>query len=585
MDTSHTEWPDDGGFDVGAFDVVVVGAGPVGLTLACELRVAGVSVLVLERRDRPDSRTIKAGVLGPLAVEALQRRGLHDALVRVEQERLAREVGMVTAAAGVNDISAVPRGQARLGNSNHFAGLEWLDPTRVRGPKRLRKPIDQRELERVLTARARDLGVELRREHEVVGFGEDGNGNGVEIEVKTPAGQGRAWGRYLVGCDGGHSLVRKALGIEFPGVAPSFTGRQAVIRVADPTRMQRGWYRTAAGMMAFGLGVNRLFTIEFDTPPVDRLTPITAQEVQDSIRRAGGVNVELVELVSADRFTDNARQASSYRKGRVFLAGDAAHVHSPLSGQGLNIGLVDAVNLGWKLAAAIHGWAPTGLLDSYTAERHPAGRRCLQITLAQSALMRPGPHTDALRAVFLDLMAFADVNEYLWKAIIGSDLRYDLGYAHPLVGTLIPHWPLRAPDGGPAPNLADLMSDGRGLLLDLRGQPRVLAVVKPWSDRVGTAVASADTEHLADIDALLIRPDGCVAWALSRGADFAPTALARALRTWFGQPSSHDSRKEPHGNQEPPRDQAGHKRPSPPRHRDRAHVRLRDAGAGDGLGH
>ncbi len=535
MTTSNTERPDEGRLDIGACDVVVVGAGCVGLMLACELRLAGASVLVLERRDQPD-RTIKAGVLGPLAVEALQRRGLHDALVRVEQQRLAREVGMVTAAAGVDDITLVPPDRARLGNPIHFAGLEPLDPARVRGPKRLRKPIEQRALERVLTGRARDLGVDLRRDHEVVGFGEDEDG--VEVEVKTPTGQSRAWGRYLVGCDGGHSIVRKALGIEFPGVAPSFVGRQAVVRMADPTRLQRGWYRTAAGMMVFGLGVNRVFTVEFDGPPVDRSAPVTMQEVRDSIRRAGGVDVELVELESADRFTDNARQASSYRKGRVFLAGDAAHVHSPFGGQGLSIGVVDAVNLGWKLAAAIHGWAPAGLLDTYTAERRPDGQRCLQNTLAQSALMRPGAHTDALRAMFLDLMAFDNVNEYLWKAITGYDQRYDLGDAHPLVGTLIPHWPLRAPEGGPAPDLADLMSDGRGLLLDLRGRSRVLAVVKPWSDRVGTAVADADTEHLADIEALLTRPDGCVAWVLPRGADFAPADLDRALRTWFGQPPS-----------------------------------------------
>lgn len=535
MTTSNTERPDQGRFDLGAFDVVVVGAGCVGLTLASELRVAGASVLALERRDRPDS-TLRAGVLGPLAFEALQRRGLHDAVVRVVQQRLDREVGMVTAAAGVDDVTVVPRDRARFGNSNHFAGLESLDPARVRGPKRLRKPIDQRELERVLTEHARGLGVDLRRDHEVVGFGEDGDG--VAIEVKTPAGQRWAWGRYLVGCDGGRSMVRKALGIEFPGVDPTFVGRQAVVRIADPTRLQRGWYRTTAGMMAFGLGVNHVFTVEFDGPPADRSAPATVQEIQDSIRRAGGVDVELVELESAGRFTDNARQASTYRKGRVFLAGDAAHVHSPFGGQGLNIGMVDAVNLGWKLAAAIHGWAPAGLLDTYTAERHPAGQRALQNTLAQSALMRPGPHTDALRAMFLDLMALDDANEYLWKAITGTDQRYDLGDAHPLVGTLTPHWPLRALGSGPAPALADLMSDGRGLLLDLHGRSHVLAAMKPWSDRVGTAVAGADTEHLADIEALLIRPDGCVAWVLPRGADFSPAALARVLRTWFGQPPS-----------------------------------------------
>ncbi|MGW7551030.1 FAD-dependent oxidoreductase [Streptomyces rimosus] len=532
------------------FDVVVVGGGPVGLLLAAELRTAGSSVLLVERRSEVDA-TVKAGVLGPLAVEALERRGLRGQLAEVEQERFRQAMRTAAAAAGVSDPELLPKSAVRFGPTNHFAGLEYLEPARVKGSQRRRMAVDQRALELILADHARRLGADIRREHELTGLHQDGDG--VTASVRSPGGQLEIRCAFLVGCDGGHSSVRKLLGIDFVGTGATLTGRQAVVELADPAALRLGWHRTDQGMLAYGLGVNRVFTVEFTGPPAAKDEPVTLAEMQDSMRRTSGVDVELLSVKAPTRFTDNARQAAEYRRGRVFLAGDASHVHPPFGAQGLNVGLLDAVNLGWKLGAAVAGWAPDGLLDSYAAERHPAGRRLMDSTRAQTALMRPDAQTGALRNLFARLMRFDDVNEHLWNLLTGLDERYDLGDEHPLVGSLCPNWKLLLRESGPretgpedtglATDVAELMRGGRGLLLDLTGAPPVgwsqhVDTVRVVPDTSGLDVGGTEAASYAELQAtsaLLLRPDGCIAWAGTPGDGSSPqVSLLDALRRWFG---------------------------------------------------
>ena len=265
----------------------------------------------------------------------------------------------------------------------HFAGLFLIDQTRQREPERRLRGIRQQALERMFGERARNLGIDVRRRHEIAGFREVGDG--IEIDVRGPDGPFTLKSAYLVGCDGGRSAVRKLAGFEFPGTDPTLTGHRAIVELDHPERLlPLGWRRTAKGMLAYGPIPGRVCLVEFDGPPPDRNAPITVEELQGSLRRVSGADVTITAIKTATRFTDNARQATTYRLGRVLLAGDAAHVHSPFGGQGLNLGILDAVNLGWKLAAVVSGRAPAELLDTYTAERHPAAARVLAITRDKS---------------------------------------------------------------------------------------------------------------------------------------------------------------------------------------------------------
>ncbi|MBZ4321569.1 FAD-dependent oxidoreductase [Streptomyces huiliensis] len=526
-------------------DVVVVGGGPVGLLLASELCMAGASVLLAERRPEADT-SIKAGVLGPLAVEALERRGLGERLAAVEQERFRQAAATAAAAAGLPDPARLPASAVRLGPTNHFAGLEYLEPDRVKGSQRRRMAVNQYALELMLADHARRLGVDFRREHELIGLEQDAEG--VTARLATPRGEKVVRASYLAGCDGGHSTVRKLLGIEFEGTGPTLTGRQAVVELADPGALRLGWHRSPEGMLAYGLGVKRVFTVEFDGPPADKDAPVTLEEIQESMRRTSGADVEVLSVKAPARFTDNARQAKEYRRGRVFLAGDAAHVHPPFGAQGLNVGLLDAVNLGWKLAAAVAGRAAQGLLDSYAAERQPAGRRLMHSTRAQTALMRTDEHTSELRELFASLMRYDDVNEHLWNILTGLDERYDLGDPHPLVGTLSPNWNVRLRDAcpgkpGPRTNVAELMGSGRGLLLSLTTSPPL-----GWSSQVDSVAVVPDTSgvdaggseaasyaDLQALEAMLLRPDGCIAWVGTAGGTTpGRPSLSQALSRWFG---------------------------------------------------
>lgn len=350
-------------------DVVIVGAGPVGLFLAIELATSGVKPLVLERLVEPD-RTIKAASVGAVAAEALERRGLSRALD--EEHRAFMEL-------------MLPALKARFGSGpvkkpgGHFAAIFLIDQTLQRDPERHMRAVPQEALEKILAARASELGIEIRRGITLEGLEQDEG----HVSVQTSAGLLSA--KYLVGCDGGRSRVRKLAGFEFPGTDPTITGYQAVAEFDAPEKIPKGWHRTSCGLIASAPG--RVFTVEFNGPPPHRDAPITRAEVEAAIQRVSGTDVQILSMTLATRWTDNARQATTYRRGRVFLAGDAAHVHSPLGGQGLNLGLVDAANLGWKLAAAVKG--RDQLLDSYTAERHPVAARVLENTARKSRSCAP----------------------------------------------------------------------------------------------------------------------------------------------------------------------------------------------------
>jgi 2-polyprenyl-6-methoxyphenol hydroxylase-like FAD-dependent oxidoreductase len=473
-------------------DTVIVGAGPVGLLLAIELTTAGVKPLVLERLAERD-RALKAAGVGAVGFEALQRRGLRAMLEDEERATMAAVAPMLKARFGSGPIK---RG------GGHFSALFLIDLALQRDPDRHMHMVPQEALEKILAARASELGIEVRRAITVEGFEQDEEG----VTVQTSSGPLRT--KYLVGCDGGRSRVRKIAGIEFPGTDPTITGYQAVIELDAPDKLGAGWHRTPRGLVSSGLG--RIFTAEFDGPPPDRHAPVTQAEVEAAIQRVSGTDVKVRSMSMATRWTDNARQATTYRKGRVFLAGDAAHVHSPMGGQGLNLGLVDAANLGWKLAAAVNG--RDHLLDSYTRERHPVAARVLENTRAQIALLRPDPLTSALRTIVSDLMKLPEGNRYFGEMITGVDTRYLLGDDDPLVGTLVKDELLTLANGRET-RLYDLMVNGGGVLVSAseRALPKTVQIARTGGGR-----------------SMLVRPDGCIAWT-----DASSSSLDEALARWF----------------------------------------------------
>ncbi|GGM52763.1 FAD-dependent oxidoreductase [Longimycelium tulufanense] len=507
------------------FDVVVAGAGPVGLMLACELRLGGVSVLVLERSPEPERMT-KAGSIGPLGFEALARRGLLGVVLEAERRTLQgyREMAL---AAGRAPEDGLPK--------EHFAGLEKLDGTQAGDADRRRVRVEQPALVDILLRRAGQLGVQLRRSHEVVEV--DHEHEAIRVLARTPSGTSRVLARYVVGCDGASSAVRSLAGFELTGTPPTLTGRQGVVEFAGASPVPHGFHYTPDGLIVYGLGVDRVATVEFDGPPDPSWPPLDERELERSIHRVSGIEVEIAAMRSGGRFTDHAYQATNYRRGRVLLAGDAAHCHAPFGGQGLNVGLTDAANLGWKLAAELQGWAPAGLLDSYHAERHPVGVELLRNARAQAALMRPDPQSTALRKLFEKLLDIDAVKGFVADRLGGLDTRYDLGDSHPLAGTLYPNirvFPVEETGQlGCVRTLANLPPDPRGLLLDFANRTELRTVVDRWSRRVRILTCKSEQK---EADALLLRPDGCVAWVLLAGAALEQDDLMLALRTWFGRP-------------------------------------------------
>jgi 2-polyprenyl-6-methoxyphenol hydroxylase-like FAD-dependent oxidoreductase len=506
-----------------AVDVVVVGAGPVGLAVAAELALRGTSVRVLERLTEPDT-TIKAGSINVPTAEALDRRGLGPAVERVQRAAMAEVAAFLGAEI---DLSRPPD------KAGHFGGImldrALVDPddpdiTAHRSAART-VVVPQGPLEELLAEHAAGLGVVVERGVEVTGLVDAAGA----VTVDTSAGPVTA--RWVVGCDGGRSVVRRLAGFDFPGTDGEITGHQAIVDVADPEVLERGWTWTPTGVYCHGPLPGRILTVTFDGPPSDRQAPVTLAELQDALRRASGTGVTLTALRGAGtRWTDNARQADTYRRGRVLLAGDAAHVHSPFGGQGLNLGVGDAVNLGWKLAAVVAGWAGEDLLDTYTAERHPLGARVLDWTRAQVALMRGDPKTAALRDVVTELLGTRAPMTTVVKRVTGLDQRLELGGpdAHRLVGRTVGDLAL-----GDGTRLAEVGHDGVFLLLDRTPDGALARLAAGWPDRV-RAVTDPSVEAPAGV---IVRPDGVVAWAVDDACGLdALEAAEAALRRWAGVP-------------------------------------------------
>lgn len=505
------------------YDVIIAGAGPVGLFLACELAQAQCAVLILEKAEDPDSplKRLPFGIRGlsSPSIEALYRRGLLDEL----QVPKHLEHPFVTATAT----------QVRR-QAGHFAGIpfhredvdasQW--PWRLPGaPTNLLA--EMAELEAVLARRARALGVEIRRGLAVTEAHQSAD------DVTVHAGEQSFTGRWLVGCDGARSAVRKAGGFAIAGTEPEFTGYTVKADLADPAQIKMGRTMTPAGMV-IQFRPGHLALGDFDGGAGhDAGQPVTREHVQAVLRRVSGTDVTIDALHLATTWTDRARQATAYRNGRILLAGDAAHIHSPLGGQGLNLGLGDAMNLGWKLAATLRGEAPDGLLDTYHAERHPIGARVLDWSRAQVAIMRPEPAARALNAVMRDLMAMRDGATYVAGTVWGIHTHCDVGGAHPLAGRSVPDFVF---DDGTTMGAA--MRDGRAILLDFGADAALAAFARRYGNRM-RYVAATVRERLG-ASALLVRPDGVVTWACDGPPDY--TGLRQAAKRWFGDAGGRVSR-------------------------------------------
>jgi 2-polyprenyl-6-methoxyphenol hydroxylase-like FAD-dependent oxidoreductase len=496
-----------------AYDVIIAGAGPVGLFLACELALAGCSVLLLEKAARPHSplKQLPFGLRGlnALSVEALDRRGLLQELVVPSLAKL---------------LPAGPGAKPRAGG--HFAGIQFSEddveaaqwPYRLPGSTPVQVVAELAGLEAVLARRATALGVTIRYGLAITDFQQTANG------VTVQAGEHALPSRWLVGCDGGRSAVRKLGSFEFAGTEPEFTGYTAQVDLADPEKLRPGRHLTPTGMyMQSQPGY--LILQDFDGGAFHRAgQPATREHLQALLRRISGTEVTISALHIATTWTDQARQATRYRHGRVLLAGDAAHIHSPLGGQGLNLGLGDALNLGWKLAATIHGQAPAGLLDSYYAERHTLGAQVLDWSRAQVALMKPDPAAQALHAIVRDLLHTRDGATYVAGRVWGLATHYDLGGAHPLAGHSAPNFELA--DGT---MLGQLLRDGSGVLLDFEGSASLKALASAYGSQLKYSAGRAK-EQLG-LRAVLIRPDGIVAWAASNDPDC--NECRQAAARWF----------------------------------------------------
>jgi 2-polyprenyl-6-methoxyphenol hydroxylase-like FAD-dependent oxidoreductase len=495
-------------------DVVVVGAGPVGLLTAIELTLGGARVLVLERLAAA-SLDMKAGGLGPLGLEALERRGMAAAIAAAEARSFAAMV----------QAGADPRAKGSK-YSGHFAGLSLIRKDAQMEPQRRSRPVDQQALEAMLADRARSLGIDARRECDVTSFVQ--SAGGVDVKWTSPTGADHIRCTYLVGCDGGRSFIRKMAGFDFPGTDPSSIFYQAVAEIDHPERLApMGWRRTSGGVFSYGPFPGRLVMLEFSGPPEDRQAPITREEIEIVLRSVSGADVRVKALESGSRWTDNTRLANTYRKGRVLLAGDAAHIHTPFGGQGLTLGLADATNLGWKLAAVICGEMPDSLLDTYTAERRPVAEAVLANTLAQVAIMRPDPQSGAMRDLVAKLLDFDDVNRFIGEMTSGLSTRYDLGSELDDVGRLIGDKAIRHSDADVS--LYEVMQDGKGVFLDASTQGKLSELVAATTQRIRCVAVGTGPS-------MLIRPDACIAWV---GEANSANELEKALRRWF-TPSTDD---------------------------------------------
>jgi 2-polyprenyl-6-methoxyphenol hydroxylase-like FAD-dependent oxidoreductase len=478
--------------------VVIVGGGPTGLMLAGELAMAGIDVVIVERRASQDVDGSRAGGLHSRTIEVLDQRGIADRFLSQGQ------VMQVQGFAGVPlDISDFP--------TRHNYGLAlW-----------------QSQFEPILAGWVGELGVPILRGREVVGFTRDDTGVDVELSGDTSLRT-----EYLVGCDGGRSLIRKAADIDFPGLDPSTSWMIAEVEMDEEPEF--GFRRDSVGQHALGRRQDgEPIRVVLTERHVDHDGDPSMDELREALVAVYGTDYGLRSANWISRFTDMTRQAASYRDGRVLLAGDAAHVHPPQGGQGLNTGVQDAVNLGWKLAQVVNQTSPESLLDTYHAERHPVGARVLHSTMAQVALSGPDDRHQALRDTMTELLGMDEPRKRIAAMLSGLDIHYDLGDGHPLLGRRMPDLDLVTAHG--AVRVFALLHDARAVLLNL-GTPWACDT-SPWSDRVLAIDAEygGDWElpllgHVAAPAALLIRPDGYVAWV----GDGTDTGLREALTTWFG---------------------------------------------------
>ncbi len=493
--------------------VVIAGGGPTGLMLAGELALAGIDAAIVERRPNQDLAGSRAGGLHARTIEILDQRGIADRFLAEGQ------VAQVAGFAGARlDISDFP--------TRHPYGLAlW-----------------QNHIERILAGWVDELAVPIYRERAVTGFAQDDTGVDVTLSDSRSL---RA--QYLVGCDGGRSLIRKAAGIDFPGWDPTVSHLIAEVEMTREPKL--GMHRDALGVHAFGRAEYEIRDGEVvfkDHGPLrvmvtERQLEHTGEPSLHDLREAlvavYGTDYGVHSPVWISRFTDMTRQAATYRKGRVLLAGDAAHVHAPDGGQGLNTGVQDAVNLGWKLAQVVKGTSPQSLLDSYHAERHPVAARVLRNTMAAVALRQQDGRTTAVRDIIAEMLGMEEPRKHSAGMLSGLDIRYDLGEGHALVGRRMPDFDLITANG--PLRVYSLLRDARPVLLNLAA-PGSLDIAS-WADRVrqidATYVGIWELPVLGAVTApstVLIRPDGYVAWA----GDPTLPGLADALTTWFGPPAA-----------------------------------------------
>ncbi|WP_280424626.1 FAD-dependent monooxygenase [Nocardia carnea] len=508
-------------------DVLIAGAGPNGLMLACELALGGIRPVVLDPLPGPSDEPKANGLVGQV-VRLLDMRGLYPGF--------AAELARLGFPAEPGTPEPAPR--------YIFAGMA-LELAQVPDNPLYGLPVPQPVLVRLLADRARELGADIRWGHGLDDFTE--SDEAITATITRSAGSYRTTARIMVAADGGRSPVRKKLGIGFSGVtAGSHIGRLGHAEIPAELRTGDGGLEIP-GAGYFHFGHNRLesggmFVFaelipgkplvsvhEYNAEPVAPGTPMTFDELRDSVRRVLGADLPMQPPSGPGphalrRVVDqNTRLADHYRKGRVLLLGDAAHVHSATGGPGLNLGLQDAVNLGWKLAAHLRGTAPQGLLDTYESERRPVAERVILHSLSQSALLAPGPEVTALRELFAELLGIPQVAGHIAHLLAGSDVRYDVGGTHPLAGRLVPDLVLETADG--TQRVADLLHNARPLLLDLGA-----GVAGTTGDRDGLEVVTA-TGSDTGATALLIRPDGYIAWATDDSTD---AGLRAALERWLG---------------------------------------------------
>jgi 2-polyprenyl-6-methoxyphenol hydroxylase-like FAD-dependent oxidoreductase len=499
------------------YDVIISGAGPVGLFLACELALAKCSVLILEKAADSHStlKQLPFGIRGLSAptIAALDRRDLLQDLEIYKHLKNPHQNA----------------GQGARRQVGHFAGIPFhegdIDSAQwkyhLSGPLGNSLISEMQELERLLTRRANALGVDIRRGHPVTDFHQTAD------EVTVEVGDKIYKSKWLVGCDGSRSIVRKKGSFEFAGTEPEFTGYTTRMELADAGKLKPGRNLTAAGMYLQSQP-GYVVIQDFDGGAFHHTDqPITLEHVQEVLRRISDTDVTITALHTATTWTDRARQATAYRKGRVLLAGDAAHIHAPLGGQGLNLGLGDAMNLGWKLAATILEKAPAGLLDSYHAEQYPIGVDVLNWSRAQVAIMKPEPPSRALNAIFRDLLNTRDGATYFAARVWGIQTHYDLGGTHPLIGYSVPNFEWE--DGM---TIGKHMHEGKAVLIDFETNGALQALANGYDQQI--KYVSGRAKEQLGLSALLVRPDGMVAWATDGNPDL--DGLGKAVARWFYSP-------------------------------------------------